>query len=97
MCVSFQYQKHLSVGRLGVILCTNESDAVELKKLSYDGRIPGIPWREQNVKSFGLHYYAQPELCQIALDKLDKAIATEPRKWSYLDYPDLTQMDVFKK
>jgi dTDP-4-amino-4,6-dideoxygalactose transaminase len=96
MCVSCQFQKHLSVGRLGFILCDNENDAKELKRLSHDGRDYGIPWRQQNVKSFGYHFYAQPELCQIALDKLDKAIATEPRKWSYLDYPDLTQMDVFK-
>ena len=96
MCVSFQHQKHLSVGRLGVILCDSEQDAIKLRMLAHDGRTPGTPWREQNVKSFGFHYYAQPELCQIALDKLGKAIATEPRKWSYLDYPDLTEMDIFK-
>jgi hypothetical protein len=96
MCVSFQYQKHLSVGRLGVILCDNKEAAIELKKLSYDGRLPNVPWREQNVSSYGFHYYATPEACQIALNKLEVAIATPPKIWSYLDYPDVSQMDVFK-
>ena len=96
MVISCQHQKHLSVGRLGVILCDSEQDAIKLRMLAHDGRIPGIPWREQNIKTRGFHYYAQPELCQIALDKLDKAIATEPRKWTYLDYPVLTEMSIFK-
>lgn len=97
MCVSFQYQKHLSVGRLGVILCDNEQDSIQLKKMSYDGRLPGIPWREQDIDTVGYHYYATPEACQIALDKLPKAIVTEPRKWTYQDYPDVSKMKVFSK
>ncbi len=97
MCISFQYQKHLSLGRGGMILCPDEESAKQLKKMSYDGRLLGIPWREQNIDTMGYHYYMTPETAQLGLDKLDKAIATEPRKWSYLDYPDLTQMDVFKQ
>lgn len=96
MCVSMQYQKHLSIGRLGVILLDNEEKAFQLKKMSYDGRIPGIPWREQNIDTIGYHYYAQPELCALALSKLNAAIETEPRKWTINDWPDLTKMDVFK-
>ncbi len=96
MCISFQYQKHLSLGRGGMILCPDEVSAKQLKKMSYDGRLPGIPWREQNIDTMGYHYYMTPETAQLGLDKLDKAIATEPRKWSYLDYPVLTEMDIFK-
>jgi hypothetical protein len=96
MCVSFQYAKHLSVGRLGVILCSNKGAAENLKMLAHDGRIPGIPWRDQNISMRGFHYYPQPELCQIALDKLDAAIATPPRQWVYTDWRDLTEMDIFK-
>lgn len=97
MCVSFQYQKHLSVGRLGVILCDNKEASIQLKKMSYDGRLPNVPWREQDIDTMGYHYYATPEACQIALDKLPTAIATEPRKWSYSDYPDVSQMKVFNQ
>ena len=45
MCLSFQFQKHLSLGRGGAILLDNEEDMIELKKMSYDGRLPNIPWR----------------------------------------------------
>lgn len=97
MCVSFQYQKHLSLGRGGVILLDNEEDAKTLKKMSYDGRLPDIPWRDQNIDMVGYHYYMTPETAKLGLEKLETAINTEPRKWTVNDWPDLTQMDVFKK
>ena len=96
MCISFQYQKHLSLGRGGIILCDNEKDAIELKKMSYDGRLPGIPWREQDIDMMGYHYYMTPETAKLGLSKLNDAINTEPRKWTINDWPDLTQMKIFK-
>jgi dTDP-4-amino-4,6-dideoxygalactose transaminase len=96
MCLSFQFQKHLSLGRGGMILTDNEEVAKELKKLSYDGRIPNIPWREQDIEVYGYHYYMTPETAQLGLDKLPKAIQDEPRQWVVTDWPDLTQMSVFK-
>jgi dTDP-4-amino-4,6-dideoxygalactose transaminase len=97
MGVSFQYQKHLSLGRGGMILCDDKDAALELKKMSYDGRLPSIPWREQNIKSYGYHYYMTPETAQLGLDKLQRAIDTSPRQWIHTDWPDLTQMEIFKK
>ena len=96
MCLSFQYQKHLNIGRGGMILCDNEDDCVILKKMSYDGRIPNIPWREQNIDTIGYHYYMTPESAQIGLDKLEKAIETPPNRWVYTDWPDLTTMKIFQ-
>jgi dTDP-4-amino-4,6-dideoxygalactose transaminase len=96
MGISFQYQKHLSLGRGGVILTDNKEAALQLKKMSYDGRLPNIPWREQNIDTIGYHYYMTPETAQLGLDKLPKAIETPPRQWVVNDWPDLTQMDVFK-
>ena len=60
MSLSFQYQKHLSLGRGGMILTDNEDVAKQLKKMSYDGRLPNIPWRDQDIDTFGLHYYMTP-------------------------------------
>ena len=97
MCISFQYQKHLSLGRGGIILCDNKDDANMLKKISYDGRSPNTPWREQNINTMGYHYYMTPETAQIGLDKLDNAIQSTPRQWIITDWPDLSQMDIFKK
>lgn len=97
MCLSFQYQKHLSLGRGGMILCDSKESAEQLRRMSYDGRERGIPWREQNIKITGFHYYMTPETAQLGLDKLSKAIEAEAKKWSYADYPDLTKMEVFIK
>lgn len=95
MCLSFQYQKHLSLCRGGMILCPDEQSYNQLKKMSYDGRLPGVPWREQDIDTMGYHYYMTPETAQLGLDKLDEAIATPPRIWSHEDYPDLTKMKLW--
>jgi dTDP-4-amino-4,6-dideoxygalactose transaminase len=97
MCISFQYQKHLSLGRGGVILTDNKESANILKQMSYDGRIPNIPWREQNIECYGYHYYMTPETAKLGLEKLPKAIQDKPRQWVVEDWPDLTKMKIFKK
>ena len=96
MCLSFQFQKHLNLGRGGMILTDNQEAATELKKMSYDGRHPDIPWREQNIKTKGYHYYMAPETATNGLEKLSEAIKTKPRQWVITDWPDLTQMEIFK-
>lgn len=96
MSISFQYQKHLSLGRGGIILLDNKDDFVALKKMSYDGRLPNIPWREQNIDTVGFHYYMTPETAELGLKKLQEAINTTPRKWVVNDWPDLTKMEIFK-
>lgn len=96
MCISFQYQKHLSLGRGGVILLDNELDYIILKKMSYDGRIPNEPWRSQDIDIIGYHYYMTPETAELGLIKLPEAIDTTPRKWNVFDWPDLTNMKIFK-
>lgn len=97
MSISFQYQKHLSLGRGGIILTDNKETAIQLKKMSYDGRIPNIPWREQNIDTIGYHYYMTPETAQNGLNKLENAINTPPRQWVVSDWVDLTKMEIFKK
>jgi len=96
MCLSFQFQKHLSLGRGGMILCDDSNDRDELKKMSYDGREPDVPWREQNISTMGYHYYMTPETAQNGLDKLQSAIDTKPREWILEDWPDLRKMDLYK-
>lgn len=96
MCVSFQFRKHLSLGRGGVILCDNLEDYNNLKKMSYDGRVPDIPWATQNISTMGYHYYMTPETAQKGLEKLENAIISEPKQWTINDWPDLRKMEIFK-
>jgi len=96
MCLSFQFQKHLSLGRGGMILTDDKEARDELKKMSYDGRVPDVPWRDQNISSMGYHYYMTPETATLGLEKLPKAIETEPREWVVEDWPDLREMELYK-
>jgi len=61
-----------------------------------DGRDPDIPWREQNISTIGYHYYMTPETAQRGLEKLPEAIKTKPKDWKLEEWPDLSNMDVFK-
>ena len=96
MSLSFQYQKHLSLGRGGMILLDNKEARDELVRMSYDGRERHSPWRDQNIKSVGYHYYMTPETAQLGLEKLDGAINTKPRQWIVTDWPDISQMEIFR-
>tara|TARA_B100001093_G_scaffold214239_1_gene205549 strand:+ start:20862 stop:21452 length:591 start_codon:yes stop_codon:yes gene_type:complete len=96
MNLSFQYRKHLSLGRGGMILTDDKDAAIMLKKMSYDGRLSNIPWREQNIQTVGYHYYMTPEIAELGIKKLPDAIQTPPKKWVVTDWPDLTNMEIFK-
>jgi len=97
MCISFQFRKHLSLGRGGVILLDKKEDYDVLKKMSYDGRHPDVSWTAQNIDIIGYHYYMTPETAELGLKKLPDAIKKEPKKWIHTDWVDLTTLDVFKK
>ena len=97
MSISFQYQKHLSLGRGGMILTDNQEASIKLKKMSYDGRLPNIPWKEQNIDMVGYHYYMTPEIAEEGLVKLPTAILNKPKEWTINDWPDLTKLEIFRK
>lgn len=96
-CLSFQFRKHLNLGRGGMILTDSQEDAVKLKKMSYDGRRFDIPWAQQDIDTIGYHYYMTPETAELGLIKLEQVKNSPSRVWSFQDYPDLSTMKVFKK
>ena len=95
MSVSFQFKKHLALGRGGIILTDNKKAAKTLKKMSFDGRHPDILWREQDIETVGYHYYMTPEIAELGLKKLPNAIKNKPTQWTINDWPDLSKMKVF--
>mgnify|MGYP001227172460 CR=1 FL=1 len=97
MCISFQFQKHINIGKGGMIL-TNSKDAYDdLIKMSYDGRERDKPWREQNISNIGYHYYLTPENAQKGIEIYHNKFDKIPKLWTYKDYPDLSKMTVFNK
>jgi dTDP-4-amino-4,6-dideoxygalactose transaminase len=96
MCLSFQYKKHLNLGRGGMILLDKKDDYIALKKMSYDGRYGDSPWADQTVDTLGYHYYMTPETAQLGINKLKEIKDLLPKQWSFKDYPDISQMKVFK-
>ena len=95
MCLSFQYKKHLNLGRGGMILTDDYEAALILRKMSYDGRLPNIPWAEQNIDIMGYHYYMTPETANTGIETFNEVKNIKSREWSWKDYPDLKKMSVF--
>lgn len=100
MVLSFQFKKHLSLGRGGAILTDNLDAWYKLKEMSYDGREPESdqPWANQDITTIGYHYYMTPETAYSGVQKLSNVDfqSKEVKKWSYKDYPVLTEFNIFK-
>ena len=88
-CLSFGYDKPLSIGHGGAILL---DDAVAYKKLlaqRYDGRdLTVSPWEDQLVFDVGYHYRPTIEDAILGLEKLP-SVDQEPK---YKQYPDLREI-----
>jgi dTDP-4-amino-4,6-dideoxygalactose transaminase len=95
MCISFQYKKHLKLGRGGMILTDNKEAADILSKMRCDGRTNNLPWAEQDIDTFGYHYYMTPETAEQGIIKFDEVKNIPAKIWSYKDYPDISKMSVF--
>ena len=96
MCVSFQFKKHLNLGRGGIILLDNKRAYDALSKMVYDGRSDDAPWANQDISTIGYHYYMTPETAQLGLNKLKQCKGTIPERWDQSNYPYLPSMSVFK-
>lgn len=96
MCLSFQFKKHLNLGRGGMILLDDAEQYKKLCKMRYDGRTNDKPWAEQDIDTIGYHYYMTPEAAKLGIDKFKDIVNVEPKIWSSKDYPDLSKFRVFK-
>lgn len=100
LCLSFQHKKRLPIGRGGAILCDQPEAYEWLRRACYDGRTPGLSWKEDEIYSVGYHYYMTPEDAARGLILLNE-LKTTPDKClpsilgGYENYPDISQMPVF--
>lgn len=92
-CLSFGFDKPLSIGRGGAILCNDKYDYDRLKRMSYDGRDLNIsPWQEQKVFEVGYHYKPTIEEAIKGLELLEGFSGV----CQYKDYPDLREIEIIQ-
>jgi len=95
MCISFQFKKHLKLGRGGMILTDNKEAVEALSRMRYDGRMNDRPWAEQDIDMLGYHYYMTPETAELGIQKFHEVKDMPAKLWCYTDYPDISKMKVF--
>ena len=98
MCLSFQFQKHLSLGRGGMILLDSEEDASLLRKMAYDGRArTDVAWWKQEIDMIGYHYYLSPAKAELGLKNFEavKDAQVKKKDWDY--YRRIDNYPIFKK
>jgi len=90
-CLSFGYDKPLSIGRGGAILLDNYDDYFALKRMTYDGRDLSIsPWDSQGEFQVGYHYKMTIEEAITGLEMLSTFEGESQTKV----YPDLHKIRI---
>ena len=89
-CLSFGYDKPLSIGRGGAILTDDVEVYDTLKQLCYDGRDLSIsPWEQQKIFRVGYHYKPTIEEAIRGLELLS-TVDQEPKPKQYPNLRDIT-------
>ena len=92
-CISFGYEKPLSIGRGGAVLTDDEDLFTILHQQRYDGRDLSIsPWEKQKIFYIGYHYKPTIEEAIKGLELLP-TVDQEPK---YKQYPDLREIIIIK-
>lgn len=96
-CISFQFKKHIPIGRGGMILTDNLEYYNKLQKLCRDGRNRELLQEDDDVEEIGYHYYMTPEDAARGILLFDQLHARPTRVRVWGDYKNLTEYAVFKK
>jgi len=91
-CVSFQYRKHVPIGRGGMIL-TDDEEAVKWFKLArFHGRHE-VPMMEDVPEMIGWNFYMEPNRAATGLALMMHL--PEFNEDLQIEYPDLSKFEVF--
>lgn len=95
-CLSFGFDKPLSIGRGGAILLDDTETYNDLLLSRYDGRnLQMQPWQEQKIFKLGYHYKPTIEEAVKGLELLKLLTVDNPRP-KYVQYPDLRSLTITK-
>jgi hypothetical protein len=96
MCISFQFKKHIPIGRGGIILTDNYKHYSRLQKMCRDGRDRTLLQTEDDITEIGYHYYMTPEDAARGILLFDQLYNRPGQLWSWKNYKQLTDYSVFK-
>ena len=97
VCVSFQFRKQIPIGRGGAILHNCEAAQEWLTRARFYGRDP-VPISESAGPHFlGWRHYMLPEEASRGLCFLQRFEEDDRGPPISIEYPDLRQMEIFKK
>lgn len=94
-CVSFHWSKILGIQQGGAILHNNPEADDWLRRARFDGRTEGVAPKDDNITSLGWHCYMSPEIAAAGLVRLHH-LPLHNADLPNDDYPDLSQMEIFK-
>jgi dTDP-4-amino-4,6-dideoxygalactose transaminase len=97
MCLSFQFKKHLPIGKGGMILTDDEYAYHILQKMCRDGRNLKLLQHEDNIETIGYHYHMTPEDAARGILLFDKMHNYDTKLWSWQDYKNLTEYKLFRQ
>jgi dTDP-4-amino-4,6-dideoxygalactose transaminase len=96
-CLSFQYRKHVKIGRGGMVI-TDDIDAVKwLRMARINGRHEGVSQADEQLEFCGWNMYMTPEQAARGLSLME-ALPKEPHPdcGSSETYPDISKQKVFQ-
>lgn len=95
MVISFQYQKHLAIGRGGMILLDDHDHYNKLQHMVRDGRDRTLSHVVDNVKTLGFHYYMTPEDAARGIKLFHLLKNSAWQSWNWQNYTDLRTKEFF--
>lgn len=93
VCLSFQYRKHLPIGRGGMILCDDPAAADYFRKARFFGRSEVPAHEEPGPLILGYHGYMEPERAATGLSLLMNL--PEHNQPLQVTYPDVSKYPAF--
>ncbi len=95
-CLSFQFKKHLPIGRGGMILLDDAALRARLQRMCRDGRDAALTQWEDDVRELGFHYNITPEDAARGILLFQQLRYRAPVIWDWSCYPDLGSMSYFR-
>lgn len=95
VCTSHHWTKTLGIQQGGCILLDDPEADAWLRRARFDGRTEGVAPKDDNITMVGHHVYMSPEVAALGLVRMSH-IPRDNEPLPNDDYPDLSQLEIFK-